>query len=343
MEKVDYIIVGDGYGAMFFAHQLIKNGKSFRLFSEGKTAASHISAGVCNPVVLKRFVEISNAEKQLDYLSVIFGEIETYTQANYLIDEKVVRIFHDEKEKELWLKKSQKEELKPYLNPKFLTLNSVENSNNSGVVNKSCRIDVKRFFSDMFNIIEAKGFLVKKRFDFANLDVEAKSYDSLSFDRIVFAEGVAVNDNPYFADIPVKGNKGHCLKVRLQSGVDPYVIKKKYFLFKFDEDSYYCGGTYERDEHDLEVNQNSVDQLEVGLQEIYKEEYDIKSVQTAFRAVVDDRKPILGVHKDYPTLYILNGLGARGVLNGSFYSKVLFDSIEQNLSIGEEVNVNRFY
>jgi len=119
MEKVDYIIVGDGYGAMFFAHQLIKNNKSFRLFSEGKTAASHISAGVCNPVVLKRFVEISNAQEQLDYLNVIFGEIEDYTKVNYLIDEKVVRIFHDEKEKQLWLKKSEKEELKPYLNPKF--------------------------------------------------------------------------------------------------------------------------------------------------------------------------------------------------------------------------------
>ena len=34
MKKIDYIIVGDGYAAMFFAHQLIKNKKSFVLFSE---------------------------------------------------------------------------------------------------------------------------------------------------------------------------------------------------------------------------------------------------------------------------------------------------------------------
>lgn len=343
MEKVDYIIVGDGYGAMFFAHQLIKNNKSFRLFSEGKTAASHISAGVCNPVVLKRFVEISNAESQLDYLHTIFDEIETYTHANYLIDEKVVRIFHDEKEKELWLKKSEKEELKPYLDHDFISLSSVENSNDSGVVNKSCRIDVKNFFKDMFNIIEAKGFLVKEKFDFNNFNLEHKSYNNLSFDRIVFAEGVAVNHNPYFNDIPVKGNKGHCLKVKLESSVDPYIIKKKYFLFKFDENSYYCGGTYERDEQDLEINPNSVNKLEGGLQEIYKKEYNINDIQTAFRAVVGDRKPILGVHKNYNKLYILNGLGARGVLNGSFYSNVLYNFIENNEMISNEVNVNRFY
>ena len=32
MKNIDYIIVGDGYAALFFAHQLIKNNKSFYLF-----------------------------------------------------------------------------------------------------------------------------------------------------------------------------------------------------------------------------------------------------------------------------------------------------------------------
>jgi len=34
------------------------------------------------------------------------SEIEFYTQKNYLIEKPILRIFHDEKEKELWLKKS---------------------------------------------------------------------------------------------------------------------------------------------------------------------------------------------------------------------------------------------
>lgn len=82
MEKLDYIIVGDGYAAMFFAHQLLKSGKTFKLFSEGNRAASHISAGVCNPVVLKRYNKIWNDEAQMDYLPVIFDEIEEYLHKN---------------------------------------------------------------------------------------------------------------------------------------------------------------------------------------------------------------------------------------------------------------------
>ncbi len=34
MKNVDYIIVGDGYAGLFLAHQLIKNNKSFVIFSE---------------------------------------------------------------------------------------------------------------------------------------------------------------------------------------------------------------------------------------------------------------------------------------------------------------------
>jgi hypothetical protein len=37
--KVDYIIVGDGYGALFFAHQLIKHQNTFVLFSEAQKSA----------------------------------------------------------------------------------------------------------------------------------------------------------------------------------------------------------------------------------------------------------------------------------------------------------------
>ena len=55
MKKVDYIIVGDGFAAMFFAHQLLKNNKSFAVFSDSEKGASKISAGIVNPVVLKKF------------------------------------------------------------------------------------------------------------------------------------------------------------------------------------------------------------------------------------------------------------------------------------------------
>ncbi len=150
MEKLDYIIVGDGYAAMFFAHQLLKSGKTFKLFSEGNRAASHISAGVCNPVVLKRYNKIWNDEAQMDYLPVIFDEIEEYLHKNYLIQENVVRVFHDEGEHKLWLKKASQEKFEDYLDSNIQQLSSVENPFGVGRVKNSCRLDVRNFFTDFF-------------------------------------------------------------------------------------------------------------------------------------------------------------------------------------------------
>jgi thioredoxin reductase len=79
MQNVDYIIVGDGYAALFFAHQLIINNKSFVLFSENKKSASQVSAGIINPVVLKKFTTFWKAQEQIDFLKNSLKEIEGYT------------------------------------------------------------------------------------------------------------------------------------------------------------------------------------------------------------------------------------------------------------------------
>ena len=95
MKNVDYIIVGDGYAAFFFAHQLILNHKSFVLFSANQTSASEVSAGIVNPLVLKKFTTFWLAAEQIESLVTTMSEIEAYTGQNYLIHENIHRIFHD--------------------------------------------------------------------------------------------------------------------------------------------------------------------------------------------------------------------------------------------------------
>ncbi|MCL1665401.1 FAD-binding oxidoreductase [Elizabethkingia ursingii] len=342
MEKLDYIIVGDGYAAMFFAHQLLKSGKTFKLFSEGNRAASHISAGVCNPVVLKRYNKIWNDEAQMDYLPVIFDEIEEYLHKNYLIQENVVRVFHDEGEHKLWLKKASQEKFEDYLDSDIQQLSSVENPFGVGRVKNSCRLDVRNFFTDFFNLLEDKNALIKERFDYDKLNTDQNSYNNYTFDKIIFAEGTGIKNNPYFCEIPVKPNKGHRFSLRLEKDTEAFVIKKKHFLFRFSGDEYYYGGTYDRDSQTNEIEDKAVEELKKGLEEVYKNSYQIDEISTAFRATVADRRPIIGCHDIYENLYIFNGLGARGVLNGSYFSKQLFDFIEHGIEFHEEVDVKRF-
>ena len=343
MEQVDYIIIGAGYAGLFFAHQLIKENKSFKIFYDKNISASQISAGVCNPVILKRFTTFWKSQEQIDYLEVIFNEIERYQSKKYLIDENVVRIFHNDSEKIQWKKNSEKENLQSFLNNDFIKLDSVENPIEAGKVNHSARLNVTEFFQDMLNYLEENNYLIKEKFDYDLINTENNSYKYLSFKNLIFCEGVASNHNPYFKEIPIKPNKGHCLKLKLKEKPEPYIIKKKHFLFNLQNDEYYYGGTYDRFDNSDDINKASFEELENGLRELYKNDFAIKDINFAFRATVADRRPILGRHHKHPNFYIFNGLGARGVYNGSYFSKVLFDYLENDIELDSEIDVKRFY
>jgi len=343
MVQVDYIIVGGGFAALFFAHQLLKNNKTFVLYSNNRTSASHISAGVCNPVILKRFSTFWKSEEQMQFLESFFAEVKTYTSKNYLINEPVARIFHNESEKTQWIRNSNKETLKPYLNNTFTKLQSVENDFETGIVDKSCRLDVENFFNDFFNYLDKNENLISENFNYKSLDTTNSQYKNYQFKNIVFCEGVNIKNNPYFENIPVLPNKGHCLEVKIDEPIDPYIIKKKHFLFSLSDNRFYYGGTYDRLDETSDINQEFVDELKNGLKEFYKKDFAVTKIKTAFRATVDDRKPILGTHPDFKNLHIFNGLGARGVLNGTYFSKIMFDYLENELEIDSDIDVRRFY
>ena len=340
MKNVDYIIVGDGYAALFFAHQLIKNNKSFYLFSEGKKSASMVSAGIINPAVLKRFTTFWLAQEQIDSLKKTLSEIEGYTHKNYLIEKPILRVFHDEKEKELWLKKSNEIS---FLSNDFIKINSIKNPFGCGKVNHSARLNVRDFFTDLMNYLEQNSHLIKEKFDYNLIKTENSTYKDIQFKNIIFAEGMAVKENPYFYEIPVEANKGHHLEVKISEKIeDDFTIKKKHFIFPLNENTYYYGGTYDREQTHHKIDDSAVEKLTNALAEFYPNDFEVTQVKFGFRPTVKDRRPIVGNHPEFKNLYVFNGLGARGILNGNYFAINLYNHLENGEEIHPEVDLKRF-
>lgn len=343
MKHIDYIIVGDGYAGLFFAHQLIKNNKSFVIYSEERKSASQVSAGIINPVVLKKFTTFWKAQEQIDFLKVTLNEIESYTGTNYMIEAPIHRIFHDENEQNLWLKKSGNEELSNFLDAKFDYLEVVKNDFNTGKVNQSARLQVSGFFTDLFGFLEKNTLLIKEKFDYEKLEASSGTYKDLQFKNIVFCEGMGVKENPFFSEIAVVPNKGHHIKVKLSQTIPENItIKKKHFLFPTDNGLHFYGGTYDREQLHHHIDETAVTQLINGLSEIYPFDFEVEEVNFGFRPTVKDRRPIIGRHETFENLYVFNGLGARGILNGCYFARDLYHFIEENIPLHQEVAVQRF-
>ena len=343
MKNVDYIIVGDGYAGLFFAHQLIRNNRSFVMFSERQKSASQVSAGIINPVVLKKFTTFWKAQEQIDFLKNTLKEIENYTGQNYLIDAPIHRIFHDENEQALWLKKSDNDDLSQFLDKNFDRLEVVKNDFLSGKVNQSARLNVNGFFMGLFGFLEKNENLITEKFIYSDLDAERSTYKNFTFKNILFCEGMGVKHNPFFSDIPVNPNKGHHIKVELSEKIPENItIKKKHFLFPVNDQLYFYGGTYDREQLHQEIDESAVEQLKKGLMEFYPHPFEIKDINFGFRPTVKDRRPIIGRHSDYHNFCVFNGLGARGILNGCYFSKSLYDFIEEGIPLHEEISLERF-
>ena len=64
--EVDYLIIGAGLAGIAFTETCIQNNKSVWVINNNSQNSTTIAGGLYNPVVLKRFTKIWEAEAQLE-------------------------------------------------------------------------------------------------------------------------------------------------------------------------------------------------------------------------------------------------------------------------------------
>ncbi|MBS1550123.1 MAG: FAD-binding oxidoreductase [Bacteroidetes bacterium] len=343
MKNVDYIVVGGGFAGLFFVHQLIKNNKSFVLVSDRISSASEVSGGVVNPIVLHKFTSFWLGDEQVQFLQQTLIEIQQYLGKNYFEAMPVHRILSDENEKQTWIIKSKSEDLSTYISNQFTQMNAINNQFGIGVVQHSGRLSVHTFFKEFYQFLQDSNSYIQESFDFNELNPSKKIYKDISYKHLVFAEGIRVKDNPYFSYLPIIPSKGHHLSVSISNPISEKVIlKKKHFFFQMENGQYYVGGTFDRNSTDLQVMETSVQELKKSLEEIYPYSYLVEDVEVGLRPTLTDRRPTLGVHHEYESLFILNGMGTRGVLNGCYFANELYQFIENHQPLLPELDIKRF-
>uniref|UniRef100_UPI0039A41F9B NAD(P)/FAD-dependent oxidoreductase n=1 Tax=Ornithobacterium rhinotracheale TaxID=28251 RepID=UPI0039A41F9B len=341
--KTQYILVGYGLANVCFAKYCVENKQSFVIFDDQKITASNVAAGVVNPVVLKRFTPVWQAIEQMDLLKKTFHEFEQLLGNKYFHQMPIYRVFANQKEQEIWHRKIQENTiLEKYLAPKIIDnkYESLKAEHGFGTMKETGYVDITQLLADFKN--QYKEHFRNEKFDYTQLNVDNNTYQDLTFDKIVFAEGTKVLQNPYFGFIPVVPNKGQVLKVRTEEPLPHAIVKSKCFLMPIGESEYYVGATYNREFQNEEATLEDRQKLQEQLEHFYTKRYQIIDEKVGTRPTVPDRRPIIGQHPAHPALYVLNGLGTRGTFNGPAMAKALYEAIEQGAEIDPQINIQRF-
>lgn len=346
MKHVDYIVVGIGIAGISFCEQLKAHNKTFVVFDNASQKSSTVAGGLYNPVVLKRFTSVWKSKEQLDLALPLYAQIERELQVKLDYKIPVYRKFASLEEQNDWFSASDKPLLSKFLSTEIIKNNStyIDAPFGFGKVLETGRIDVKTMVRAYKTDLLNKGVLIELPFDYETLSVDSNklSYDPITATNIVFSEGYGITKNPYFKNLPLNPAKGELLIIHAPDLKIDYVLKSGVFLIPLGADRYIVGATYEWKDLSNEVSLKAKEVLLSKLRKLISCPFEVVDQVAGVRPTVKDRRPLVGQHETHKNIFVLNGLGTRGVMIGPYVAKQLYNFIENKMPLEKDIDITRF-
>ncbi|NVJ89674.1 MAG: FAD-binding oxidoreductase [Flavobacteriaceae bacterium] len=344
--KVDYIIVGLGLAGIAFTEQLIANNKSFVVFNDNSQKSSLVAGGVYNPVILKRFTPVWNATQQLAVAMPFYENLEQ--KFNTTFDRKFLtkKVFKSIEDQNNWFSAIDKYNIARYLDDKldYNKYQGVIANYALGNVNETGRVDTLNLVNSYEEFILKNNLLKQETFNYESLEIKDNllKYNTVEAYKIVFSEGFGLKKNPYFNQLPLTGVKGETITIYAPELAIDFQLKSTVFVLPLGNHYFKVGATFNWTDKTSTPTEEGKKELEEKLTKVINVNYTISEHTAGVRPTTKDRRPLVGKHSKYKNLYVLNGLGTRGVMIAPTVAKALFEFIEFNKELDKEININRF-
>lgn len=342
----DYLIVGAGLAGITFAETAIQNEKKVIVINDNSQNSSVVAGGLYNPVILKRFTEVWQSQYQLNLLTQFYATLEQ--KLNIKLDCKIplLRKFYSIEEQNNWFTASDKPGLTNYLSTHLVPSNykSIDAPFGYGEVLQTGYVNTLALIEAYKSYLKSINALVEKTFLHEEIVIQKDhiEYKNLKAKHIIFAEGFGMLFNPYFKSLPLDGAKGELLLIKAPNLNIEVIIKSSIFILPIGNDLYKVGATYNWVDKSSIPTDEAKQELLKELNELIQCDYEVVDHVAGVRPTVKDRKPMLGSHPIYKNLYVLNGLGTRGVMLAPAMAKMLFEHIEDGIALDACVDIKRF-
>ena len=343
---IDYLIIGSGLAGIGFAEIALQHNKSIVVMDNNSQNSSRIAGGLYNPVILKRFSEVWQAQQQLSAMNEFYTILEDKLKIKVDFKKPILRKFFSIEEQNNWFAASDKTALAPFLSLELITKKyaGIDSPYNYGEVLETGHVDTALLLEKYRAYLASNNLFQEESFDYELLRVTSVGiqYKDIKARHIIFAEGFGMHANPYFKHLPLDGTKGELFIIKAPKLDLDVIINTSVFILPLGEDLFKVGATYNwKDKTDLPTDEGKQELID-RIREIINCEFDIIEHFAGVRPTVKDRRPLVGTHPIYSAIHILNGLGTRGVMLGPTMAKALFDLIEHDVPLDAAIDIKRF-
>ena len=343
---LDYIVVGSGLAGLSFAEYALRNRKSIVVYDNHSQNSSRIAGGLYNPVILKRFSEVWNAQEQLNLMADFYKHIEEKLCLQFDYKVPILRKFYSVEEQNNWFLAADKKGLEPFLSTNLIckNINGIDAPYGYGQVLQTGYVDTAFLLKSFSTFLKVENQFFQEYFDYDELYChdDHVSYKDLKARHIVFAEGFGMHANPYFNYLPLDGTKGELLIIKAVDLELDVIINTSVFILPLGNHLFKVGATYNwQDKDDIPTDAGKKELID-RIKEIVTCKFTIEEHFAGVRPTVKDRRPLIGTHYKYGRFHVLNGLGTRGVMLGPAMAKDLFNYIEFQLPLNPSVAIKRY-
>lgn len=342
---IDYLIVGQGIAGSVLSFLLAEQGKSLMVIDEIlPNTSSRVAAGIINPVTGARFVKSWKIEELATHYSRFYARFEALTGKKVFKEMPIIKALQTIKQENDWFSRAAQDGWRVYMPDETPDIPpSVFRKYHCLVtIAKGGRVDTALLIETWRDYLMAKNAFRKEKFDYDALQMQTDGivYKDLRPKKIIFCEGARAADSPLWGALPFQLSKGEHLTVAIKNyAFDDFLLKDAVYIVPNADKTYWVGATNDFNDNSPSPTAAMQLLLESDLQESFAIDYDVVGHRAAIRPSTKSRRPFIGAHADYPSLYLMNGLGTKGASLAPFVAQSLLDFIEKGIAIDPEMQI----
>ena len=333
--SIDYLIIGQGLAGTVLSHLLLEKGLKVHVIEEYKeNSATRIAAGVFNPVTYRKL-------KMAEFADILIPEVfDYYSKVEKIINQKIfteasfLKLITDIEELNNWQIQSENLKNKPFMSQDIYKNdfeNTIKSPFGAGQVLQSGIVKLSNLIDSWKEFLLSNGNFTDEPFDYSQLEITSDSvtYKNLTAKNIVFCEGVGILNNPWFNWLPMQQFKGEVLEISAPTLKLNRIVNRGVFVLPLANGNFKIGATHDWKNTDELITEEGKKELTDKLDNFINVPYKVVGHHAGLRPATRDRQPYIGVHPKHENLFVINGLGSKGVIMAPWLIKTFIDGLDQ--------------
>lgn len=323
----DVLIVGQGLAGTLLGWACEQAAIRFRVADASSAhSASAVAAGIINPITGQRLVKSWRADTLVAPARQVYRAIEAELATTVWREMRIRRRFANDREREIWARKSATGELAPFVGAADADGFWIEGG---------AQVETATLLARMRDRWLARGQLMKTSLDLAD---EIGRYEV-----VIDCRGPgATRRGGAFDFVPWEFSKGELIEAEVEGLVPDVILNRGHWVLPLGEGRALVGATHEPGCLDPTPTEAAALELQASAEALTGRSVNVRRSRCGIRVNVPDKRPVVGRHPSLSTYGVACGLGAKGALWAPLLATQWVQHLTTGTAFDPEIDVRRW-